>query len=200
MKKYFVSMMAAGFLALGVLAGCSTSGLEDEIMGALVDSAPNQVAEPNPIYEAGADDILEGLDAGLGGGMLELTPEDLDMLWGNMIDPDTVEVIIDGQNIDTPTPFVDSSAGAIMLPLVSIAEALGYSVVDNGGEVIVGPGSIVTEGVNSFSRGREAARELSTAPVMVDGTMFVPWEFFQEILSHSAFMDEGNIVLAAIDY
>jgi len=71
--------------------------------------------------------------------------------------------------------------------------------VDDGEEVVVGPGSLVTAGVNSYHRGREAPRELSLAPVIHDGVMFVPWEFFQEILSGVIYVTDGNVHVDTLD-
>ena len=122
-----------------------------------------------------------------------LSPEDIDTFWSNMFDPETVQIIVKGEVIDAPTPFACSTAGTIFLPVVSIAEALGYLVADDGSEVIIAPGSIVTEGVNSYFRGREAPMELTSAPVMHDDALFVPWEFFHEILSGAAYVEDGNI-------
>jgi len=122
-----------------------------------------------------------------------LSPEDIDALWSSMFDPETVQIIVKGEVIDAPTPFTCSTAGTIFLPIVAISEALGYLVEDNGSEVIIAPGSIVTEGVNNYFRGREAPMELASAPVMHDETLFVPWEFFHEILSSVAYVEDGNI-------
>ena len=132
-------------------------------------------------------------DTGIAGGPLLLCPAEVEEMWNNMLDPETVTITVEGELIDAPTPFVNAAAGTIMLPLAPIAEALGYTVVVEGNEVIIAPGTMVTAGVNSFARGREMARQLSAAPEMHDGTLFVPWEFFHEILTSTAFVDYGQI-------
>lgn len=139
-------------------------------------------------------------DIGIAGGPALLSPEDVELMWANMFNPETVQIIVKDEVIEAPTPFTDSTAGTIMLPLIAIAEALGYVVVDNGNEVIVGPGSIVTADVNSYFRGRETPRELTSAPVMRDGIMFVPWEFFHEILSGAAFVTDGDIHVVELEF
>jgi len=139
------------------------------------------------------DEDFIGIDFPDGG--LLLTQEDLDIMWNNMFDPETVQIIVGGEAIEAATPFVDSVAGTIMLPVVAISEALGYNVVDEGSEVIVGMGSIVTEGVNSYFVGRMAAFELSAAPVMQDGVLFVPWEFFGSVAGAGVYVEDGNIIV-----
>jgi hypothetical protein len=134
------------------------------------------------------------------GGPAPLTPEQIEDFWAAAFDPDTVQIIVNGEVIDAPTPFTDSEAGTIMLPVAAIAEALGYTVVDEGdGEIVIGPGTLLTEGLNSYFRGREAPIELPSAPVIRDGVMFVPREFFQEILSEAVSTQEGNIHVDTIE-
>ena len=143
-----------------------------------------------------------GYTEAVAGGPAILSPEEIDEMWAATIDPETVQLIVNGEVLDAPTPYTysDGTGGTVMIPLVAVAEALGYTVVDNGEEVVVGPGSLVTAGVNSYHRGREAPIELSFAPVIQDGVMFVPWEFFQEILLTSvAYMEGGNVYVVTID-
>jgi len=132
-------------------------------------------------------------DTPISGGPALLSPEDINLLWANMFDPATVQIVVKGEVIEAAAPFTDSTAGAVMLPVVAVAEALGYTVIDNGDEVIIAPGSILTAGENTYFRGREMPRALTTAPVIVDGVMFVPWEFFHEILSGAAYVEDGNV-------
>ena len=155
----------------------------------------------HPIHTL-TDDELANLnlagDTNLGSGALLLDPADVAMMWGNMLDPLTVQLTVNDQLLeDAPRPFADPVAGTIMIPLVPVVEALGYTAVVDGNEVIITPGTIVTEGVNSFARGREMARTLSAAPVMVDDVLFVPWDFFQEILDSPAFIDYGNVYVVS---
>jgi len=142
------------------------------------------------------DEELDGLATAVPGGPLLLSPEDLEMMWANMFDPETVEIIVNGEVIDAATPFVDSEAGTIMLPVAAIAEALGLPMVPDGDNaLIIGRGSIIQEGVNSYFVGRMAPFELSAAPVIVDGVMFVPWEFFGTVVDAFAYVEDGNIIV-----
>ena len=168
MKKLIIFMIVA--LMLPVLAACTQTG---------------SAAEPE-FVEAVA------------GGPAPLSPEDLEAMWSWM-DMEAALIVVDGNVIDTPDPFSDKSVnGALMLPLIPIAEALGYTAVDNGSEVVITPGTVVTEGVNSYFRGREAPMELASAPVIRDGVMYVPWEFFHVVLNAGGMVEDGNIYITTI--
>ena len=147
----------------------------------------------HPIHYFSDEELAEIGEIGISSGPALLSPEDIEAMWSSMFDPETVQIIVKDEVLDAPKPFTCSTAGTIFLPVVAIAEALGYTVTDDGSEVIIAPGSIVTEGVNSYFRGREAARELTAAPVRHDGALFVPWEFFHEILSGAAYVVDGNV-------
>ena len=129
----------------------------------------------------------------------ELTPEEISQSWTSLLSQDTVPIIVDDVAIEAPKPITDETGGVLMLPLIPIADALGYTTVDNGNEVVITPGTTVTEGVNSYARAREAARELSSAPIVQDGVMFVPWEFFQEILSAVAYVESGTVYVVTVE-
>ena len=186
MKKTTKMLTAFGMAGVLLLTACATADATRGTGAATYVDNDYQVSES--YY---TEDGYIGIETG----PALLSPEDIEAMWSNMFDPETVQIIVNDEAIDAPTPFTDAEAGAIMLPLVAIAEALGYVVTDEGAEVIISPGTIVTAGVNSYFRGREAPRELSTAPVMQDDVMFVPWEFFQEILCSAAMVMDGNIVL-----
>lgn len=132
-------------------------------------------------------------DIGISTGPALLSPEDIAIMLSNMFDMENGQIFVNGEAIEAPTPFINNEAATIMLPLAAIAEALGYTAIVDGNEVIIAPGTIVTEGLNSYSRGREMARELSSAPVVHDGVMFVPPEFFQEILSGAVMFMDGSV-------
>jgi len=177
MKKIF---KIAAMLGVAGLLALSTACTDDDY---------NNIAAGNA-YE----DIYSPLgDIGIESGPALLSPEDIEAFWASMFDPETVQIYVNGEAIEAATPFADGEVGTIMLPLVAIAEAMGYTVVDEGEEVIIAPGIMVTEGINSFARGREAAIELTSAPRTIDGVMFVPWEFFHEILSGWVMVDDGNV-------
>jgi len=131
-------------------------------------------------------------DSSWQGGLL-LTEEDLDIFWSNMIDPETVQVFVNGEPVNMPTPFVNREAGAVMVPVAYIAEALGYPVIGEGEELIIGRGSIITVGVDSYHYNRMASVALGAAPELHDGVVFVPLHFFGNVFPYGAFIQDGDI-------
>jgi len=157
----------------------------------------------HPILTLSPDELAGmglGLDTGIAipGGPALLSPEDISYMLTNMFDTENGQIIVNDEVIEAPTPFINEEDLVIMLPLAAIAEALGYTAIVDGNEVIIAPGTIVTEGVNSYARGREVARVLSSAPIMHDGVLFVPSEFFQEILSGAAMFMDGNVYIVPL--
>ena len=126
------------------------------------------------------------------GGLL-LTQEDLDLMWDNMFDPETVQVFVEGEVVDMPTPFINREAGAVMVPVAYIAEALGFSVFGEGEDLMIGRGTTFTIGEDSYFYGRMAPVQLGAAPEIHDGVIFVPMHFFGNVLPAGAYVSYGNI-------
>lgn len=124
---------------------------------------------------------------------LQLTQEDLDILWDNMLDPETVQIFVEGEAIDAPTPFVNREAGFVMVPVIPIAEALGYNVLVEGDEIMIGRVTILTIGKDHYYYGRAMATQLGAAPELHDDVVFVPLHFFGHVLPIQAYMVDGNI-------
>jgi hypothetical protein len=144
------------------------------------------------------EDTIENPASDWGGGLL-LTPEDLEILWDNMIDPETVQVIVNGEVIDTPTPFVNREAGFVMVPVGHIARALGMDVLGEGEEIMIGRGIHFEIGVDYYFFGRRAPQQLGAAPELHDGVIFVPLHFFGQIVPAVAYLDYGNVVIYDTD-
>jgi hypothetical protein len=130
------------------------------------------------------------------GGLL-LTQEDLDIMWDNMLDPETVQVIVNGEAVEMPTPFINREAGFVMVPVAYIAEALGYPVVGEGEELMIGLGTTFTIGVDSYFIARMAPIELGAAPEMHDGVIFVPLHFFGQVFPDGGYVMDGNIFVTS---
>jgi len=125
-------------------------------------------------------------------GGLQLTQEDLDMMWNNMLAPDA-QVFVDGEAVDMPAPFINREAGFVMVPVAYIAEALGYATnMVSDTELMIGR-SMVTVGLDSYAFGRMAAVELGAAPEIHDGVIFVPLHFFGSVFPDGAYIMDGNI-------
>ena len=126
---------------------------------------------------------------------LQLTQEDLDIMWDNMLNPETVQIFINGEVVDAPTPFINREAGFVMVPIAAVAEALGYDVFGEGDEIMVGRGATFTIGEDYYFYGRMAGIQLGTAPKLYDNVVFVPLHFFGTILSDEAYVADGNIFI-----
>jgi len=124
--------------------------------------------------------------------MLQLSPEDLAIMWDNMLNED-VQVIIDGEVFEMPAPFVNREAGSVMVPAAYIAEALGYVVYGEGEEVVIGHGTTFTVGVDSYFFARMAPIELGAAPELHDDVIFVPLHFFGMIFPEFGYILDGNV-------
>jgi len=137
--------------------------------------------------------------AGIEGGYVEavppllmLSPEDIHTMWVNMFDVNG-EVIVNGEAVEMPAPYINE-AGFLMVPVAYIAEALGYAVVGEGADVVVGMGMIFTVGEDSYFVGRMAPQQLGAAPELNNGVLFVPLNFFTTMINANVFVD-GNIAI-----
>ena len=198
MKRATKILLTIGTVGVLALTACGAADYEDNIELNVIELGGSNIQDP------GIDTDL-GLDLGITSGPALISPDDVLLMWSNTFDPATVQIIVAGEPIDAPAPFIHETALTPMLPITAIAEALGFSVVNNGQndagmtEFVIAPGTMLVEGENSYARGREAARELSTAPVIHDGEMFVPHEFFQEMLGYVVIFEDGNILMLPIE-
>lgn len=126
---------------------------------------------------------------------LQLTQEDLDIMWDNMLNPETVQIFINGEAIDAPTPFINREAGFVMVPVAAVAEALSYDVFGEGDEIMIGRGTSFTIGEDYYFYGRMAGIPLGTAPELHDNVVFVPLHFFGTIFPDEAYMADGDIFI-----
>ena len=131
---------------------------------------------------------------------VSLTEEELSALWDSMFDPETVQIIVDGEAIEAPAPFVNRETGLPMLPVTYIAQALGYPVyIDDQDPVIVtiGRGITFTVGIDSYNYMRMAPIQLHAPPEMHEGVVFVPKHFFGEVMPVAAYIMDGNIFISS---
>jgi len=135
-----------------------------------------------------------GFDDSWSGG-LQLTQEDLDIMWDNMLAPDA-QIIVNGTALESaPAPFVNREVGAVMLPVAAVSEALGYNVVGEGAEVVIGPGIIFRVGVDDYFFARMAPVQLGAAPELHDGVLFVPMQFFYNVMPGVAYINYGHVIV-----
>ena len=101
------------------------------------------------------------------------------------------------------------SIEALMLPLNAICEALGYKVdlIGGGSEFTVSDGTRSTKAVigeNQYTRINDARQSgdtqaflLNRAPQLIDGDLFVPAEFFAQVLGESYLIEKGVLTFTA---
>jgi len=91
--------------------------------------------------------------------------------------------------------------GMMMVPLAETLRALGYEVTWNNDthsvDILKGAQwTSITIGKNAYFKNRMAPRELSHAPIIIDGRTLVPVEFFNEILSLGMSIEKGDLYLS----
>jgi hypothetical protein len=138
-------------------------------------------------------------------GGLQLTQEDLDIMWDNMFDPETVQIIVNNTAIESVKPFIDREVGKVMLPVAAIAEALGYTITGEGYDMAIGmygaaPHTIVfVEGQDAYLIGRFETISLGAPPALIDETLFVPMNFFGQVIEASAWISCGDVIISNVD-
>jgi len=114
------------------------------------------------------------------------------------------EIVVNGEIVDAPAPFVMTALGTpadpwsgvlTLIPLRAVAEALGYDVTWNEytQSVQLGVAIHVFIGRAEAYRGRMAPIELYTAPVIMDNSTFVSWDFFQAVLDVGVSVVGGQV-------
>ncbi|MCL2392688.1 MAG: copper amine oxidase N-terminal domain-containing protein [Oscillospiraceae bacterium] len=109
-------------------------------------------------------------------------------------------ILVNGTSVNAPAVF-QTDAGIIMVPLRATAQALGYDVNWDATLRSVRLGAAIHAwiGNTEVHVGRMAPQTLTTAPVLVDGTTFVPLDFFRVIGVNNAYAFEGQIVLDTVN-
>jgi len=109
------------------------------------------------------------------------------------------EIVVNNEIIeDAPAAVLHSTKqGLIMIPLRAVAEALDYDVRwnEDSQSIQLGVATHIWIGSTEAHRGRMAPIELSTAPVIMEGTTFVPIDFFREVLGQTVYVFEGQVVI-----
>ena len=123
---------------------------------------------------------------------MEITP---DTFPENAIDASGWPIIVNGDEIDAPDAF-QTEDGTLMVPLRAIVEKLGYDVNWDSAtrSVRLGVAIHLWIGNTEVHFGRRAPQNISTAPVVVNATTFVPLDFFRNVLDlPNAIAFEGRI-------
>jgi len=118
-----------------------------------------------------------------------------------------LRIVVNGEELrGIPENFY--SIEALMLPLNAICEALGYKVdlIEGGLAFTVSNGTRSTRAVigeNQYTRisegqqgGETQAFHLNRAPQLIDGDIFVPAEFFAQVLGESYLIEKGVLTFS----
>ncbi len=106
-------------------------------------------------------------------------------------------ITVNGTEIDAPDYFMKDET--LMLPLRAITEALGFEIEWQGetGTIILTRGPLyitMSAFADGYTFSKTAPMSLGTAPILTEGTTFVPENFITEILDGAYAIDEaGNI-------
>lgn len=110
-------------------------------------------------------------------------------------------IVVNGKVVEAPSAWVNEE-GVMMVPLRAIAEALDYEVTWQGEtrEVRIGIAISLQIDKDSYIFARMAPMELGTAPVLIDGSTFVPLSFFTEVMhvSDSSITKDGIVIQADV--
>ena len=122
----------------------------------------------------------------------EQVPEEVPDL---TIDASGWPILVNGTKIDAPDAYQNAD-GILMVPLRATAEALGFDVNwDNAAKSVrLGVAIHLWIDKTEVHVGRMAPISISTAPQLINGTTYVPLDFFRNALGMAnAFAFEGQI-------
>ncbi|NLB87750.1 MAG: copper amine oxidase N-terminal domain-containing protein, partial [Syntrophomonadaceae bacterium] len=107
-----------------------------------------------------------------------------------------MNIVVDNDMvIASPKPY-SNDKGVVMVPLRVIAEALGYEVSWDNKSNSISLNKNIALKINShdYTKADGSLITLDTDPALVDGTTFVPLNFFTDVLMmNNAYVFEGQI-------
>lgn len=112
-----------------------------------------------------------------------------------------LNIIVRNEKIKAPSAYIDENS-TIMVPLRAIAEALGFEVKWNGDtqSVMIGEDISFSVDKDRYMDMKNSPIELGTVPALVEGTTYVPLEFFPRVMGMSnVFAEEGRIVIDNVE-
>lgn len=109
-------------------------------------------------------------------------------------------IIVNGTPVDGTT-YTENNTN--YLPLRSIAESLGFSVEWNGTNKSIVLSNLpqyvtMTVGVDGYTFAKTAAMPLGSAPIIKDGTTYVPESLFTDLLSYNVEKTDDAVVISEI--
>lgn len=106
-------------------------------------------------------------------------------------------VAIDSEVVEDASIIIDN--GRVLVPIRSVAQALGYEVEWNGDARMVAlakmPSYITfTIGIDGYTFARTAPMPLGTAPEIIDGSTYVPVEVISELMGLKTSLGSDNVL------
>ena len=105
------------------------------------------------------------------------------------------EVYLQNENHHVEIAYAYNSENVVMLPLLDVAESLGYIVLQEQEMIIVGYGFQLWIGESHYRVGMSGEIILSAAPEIIDGDVFVPIDFVRYALGYEAQISNGTVVI-----
>lgn len=107
-----------------------------------------------------------------------------------------MSVVVNNQALKAPAAYLNEQ-GIVMVPLRSTANALGVAVHWDAGQqkVTVDRNITFTIGQDNYTKAETAVVKLGTAPVLVEGTSYVPLSFFTDVIGISNVEQSGGQIL-----
>jgi hypothetical protein len=108
-----------------------------------------------------------------------------------------LDIMVNGKKLSVPSAYVNEQ-GAVMVPLGSISEALGFKVSwdSKTKSIRLGQGISLTVGKDYYVYMKTSPITLGTAPVIKDNRTFVPLNFFTEVAkAKSSEVTETQIII-----
>ena len=129
---------------------------------------------------------------------IQLTGDELLELQNSLFNSETGEVIVNEEriNVSSSRPFFNNRNN-FMLPFYEIMEALDYEIImdNNTGEIVIEGNIRFVPGVDHFDIDDELDIHLHQESEVIGGVLYMPINFFFEIISHEVFFRDGNIVI-----
>lgn len=105
-------------------------------------------------------------------------------------------IVVNGQTIEGANAFRNDD-GVTMLPLRKIAEALDFAVQweQESQSIFLGNQITLKIGADYYTYMRTAPISLGTAPVLVEGNTYVPFDFFKEVAKITTIEIKDNQII-----
>ncbi|MCL1995681.1 MAG: stalk domain-containing protein [Defluviitaleaceae bacterium] len=105
------------------------------------------------------------------------------------------QVFLQNENSRIEVTYTRNSEDIVMLPLLAVAESLGYVVIVEQETIIVGYGFQLQLGESHYTVGLSGIIYLSAVPEVFDGDIFVPIDFVRYALGYEVTIYDGLAII-----